>query len=350
MSPVTSALAEVWSWTLPEVLSALRYPAEHHLSADELDRMVALRGIDFAAGILVERAVQEQGWQPAAQALLAAAFEILSAVEAPPMALAFLSSARTHLQAEGVTWEAIELYTRAAHDPEQPPRIGGAAKVALTATQLAGEPAPADLTREAIGALFGALPEPERITLLCRLLASLEKALAGRDVAPSALRAMALQGWGVSAQRDAQGASSALDEVHAWGPAEVLRALRLEVAAGIVLGAEELDRWAALDGVDFAFGLVVARADQASGTEEAAALLREAHSFVFRELGVALREQEPISAVRVLHGVEHEGRALARKVAQLEGGPALLIPLLARLESRAEALSGNGSAGSPITR
>ena len=118
---------------------------------------------------------------------------------------------------------------RAAHDPEQPPLIGAAAKVALVATQLAGEPAPADLTREAIGALFVALPNAERITLLCRLLASLEKALAGP-------RRGAQLAPGAGGRRDgaprrtggARGAPSALDVVQAWRPAEVLRALRLE--------------------------------------------------------------------------------------------------------------------------
>ena len=101
MSLAQSALAEVWSWTLPDVLSALRYPAEHHLAAEELDRMVALRGIDFAAGLLVERAVQKDGWQVPAQALLAGAFDVLAAADAPPMALAFLGSARTHLKSDG---------------------------------------------------------------------------------------------------------------------------------------------------------------------------------------------------------------------------------------------------------
>ena len=348
MSLAESALAEVLSWRPAELLAALREPARHLLDAEELERIAAMRGTGFAAGLLIERAYQEQGWKTAAAALLQATLAALAHEEAPPMAYAFLQSARSHLGQEGMKWESIELYARAAHDETQPPLIQAAARVALTATHLAGEPAPGDVARAALEILFEALPPDRRLLWLCWALASLEKGLRDVEVGPEELLDLAMRGGSIGEEARWLGLPRSLAEARTWGPAQVLRALRLELKVGRRWSEEDLEQWAALDGADFAAGLLLAQVEREHPRERAEDLLRAAHGFVFRELGVSLREQELATEVTEAAGVEHAGRTLVRGLVRVQGGEALVVPLLAHLEARAEALSGNGGAGSPI--
>ena len=95
-----------------------------------------------------------------------------------------------------------------------------------------------------------------------------------------------------------------------------------------MLNTEELDRWAALDGADFAFGLLLTRVERERGSEEAAALLREAHSFVFRETGISLREEEPELPTVDEVGAELAGRGFIRSLGRSERGKATALAML----------------------